>query len=42
MRTSEYVEFCILIDNQNNRRDGFYVKRKEEEREQGNRETERE
>ncbi len=42
MRTSEYIEFCISIDNQNNRREGFYVKQKEGEREQGNRETERE
>ena len=42
MRTSEYVEICISIDNQNNRREGFYVKREEGEREQGSRETERE
>jgi hypothetical protein len=42
MRTSEYVEICISIDNQNNRRDRFYVKRKEGEREQGRGETERE
>ncbi len=41
MRTSEYVEFCISIDDQNDRREGFYVKRKEE-REQGSGETERE
>ncbi len=33
MRTSEYVEFCISIDDQNDRREGFYVKRKEGERE---------
>ncbi len=42
MRTSEYVEICISIDNQNNQREGFYVKRKEGEREQGGGETERE
>ncbi len=42
MRTSEYVEFCISIDDQNNRRGGFYVKRKEGERKQGSGETERE
>jgi hypothetical protein len=42
MRTSEYVEICISIDNQNNRREGFYVKRKEGERDQGSGETERE
>jgi hypothetical protein len=42
MRTSEYVEICISIDYQNNRREGFYVKRKEGERKQGSRETERE
>ncbi len=42
MRTSEYVEICISIDDQNNRQEGFYVKRKEGEREQDSRETERE
>jgi hypothetical protein len=42
MRTSEYVEMCISIDDQNNRREGFYVKRKEGERKQGSGETERE
>ena len=42
IRTSEYVEMCISIDDQNNRREGFYVKRKEGEREQGSGETERE
>ncbi len=42
MRASEYVEICISIDNQNNWRKGFYVKRKEGERKQGIRETERE
>ncbi len=42
MRTSEYLEICISIDNQNNRQEGFYVKWKEGEREQGSRETERE
>jgi hypothetical protein len=42
MRISEYIEFCISIDNQNNQQEGFYVKQKEGEREQGNGETERE
>ncbi len=42
MRTSEYVEICISIDNQNNWREGFYVEQKEGEREQGRGETERE
>jgi len=42
MRTSEYVEICISIDNQNNQREGFYVKWKEGDRKQGNGETERE
>jgi hypothetical protein len=42
MRTNEYVEICISIDNQNIWREGFYVKPKEGEREQGSRETERE
>ncbi len=42
MRTSEYVEICISIDNQTNRQEGFYVKRKEGERKQVSGETERE
>ncbi len=42
MRTREYIEICISIDDQNNRQEGFYVKRKEGERKQGRGETERE
>jgi hypothetical protein len=42
MRTSEYIEICISIDNQTNWWEGFYVKRKEGERKQGSGETERE
>ena len=42
MRTTEYSEIYISIDNQNNRQEGFYVKQKEGERKQGSGETERE
>jgi hypothetical protein len=42
MRTSKYIEICISIDNQNNWQEGFYVRRKEGEIEQGSGETERE
>jgi hypothetical protein len=42
MRTSEYVEICISIDDQNNWGESFYVKWKEGERKQSSGETERE
>jgi len=42
MRTTEYGEICISNDNQTIREEGFYLKRKGEEREQTDGETERE
>jgi hypothetical protein len=42
MRTTEYGEICISNDNQTIGEEGFYLKRKGEEREQTDRETERE
>jgi hypothetical protein len=42
MRTTEHGEICISNDNQTIGEEGFYLKRKGEEREQTDRETERE
>jgi hypothetical protein len=42
MRTTEHGEICISNDNQTIGEEGFYLKRKGEEREQTDGETERE
>ena len=42
MRTTEHCEICISNDNQTIGEEGFYMKRKGEEREQTDGETERE
>jgi len=42
MRTTKHGEICISNDNQSIGEEGFYMKRKGEEREQTDRETERE
>jgi hypothetical protein len=40
MRTTQHGEICISMIS-NNREEGFYMKQKDEEREQTDRETER-
>ncbi len=42
MRTTEHGEICISNDNKTIGEEGFYLKRKGEEREQTDGETERE
>ena len=42
MRTTEHAEICISNDDQTIGEEGFYLKRKGEEREQTDGETERE